>query len=104
MTRRLDSEEISRQLSDLPGWRQQGDSLLVELEAADFPSAVALVSAVAEDAEEMNHHPDIDIRYRRVRFTLSTHSEGGVTQLDVELAHRISGHAARWGAEVPEQK
>ena len=104
MTRRLDSEEISRQLSDLPGWRQQGDSLLVELEARDFPSAIALVSAVAEDAEEMNHHPDIDIRYRRVRFTLSTHSEGGVTQLDVELAHRISGHAARSGAVVPEEK
>lgn len=103
MTRPLDSEEISRQLSDLPGWQQREDSLFVELEAPDFPGAVALVSAVAEDAEEMNHHPDIDIRYRRVSFTLSTHSEGGVTQLDIELAHRISGHAARSGAEVPEQ-
>ena len=104
MTRRLDPEEIARQLADLPGWQQQDDSLVVELEAPDFPGAVAIVSAVAEDAEQMNHHPDIDIRYRRVRFTLSTHSQGGITQLDVELAHRISGHARRAGAEVPEQQ
>jgi 4a-hydroxytetrahydrobiopterin dehydratase len=53
---------------------------------------------VALEAEEMDHHPDIDIRWRTVTFVVSTHSEGGVTQLDVELAHRISQAAARLGA------
>ena len=52
-----------------------------------------LVTA-AEIAEEMNHHPDMDIRWRTVTFSLATHSAGGVTQLDVELAHRIDGVTA----------
>jgi 4a-hydroxytetrahydrobiopterin dehydratase len=56
------------------------------------------VDEVALEAEEMNHHPDIDIRWRTVHFALSTHSEGGLTQLDVELAHRISQAASRLGA------
>ena len=53
---------------------------------------------VAAAAETMDHHPDIDIRWRTVAFALSTHSEGGLTQLDVELAHQISQEAARKGA------
>ena len=98
MSRRLDQEEITRQLEDLPGWEQQGDALHAEIEAPDFRTAVALVAAVADEAEQMNHHPDIDIRYRRVHFTLSTHSAGAVTQLDVELAHRVDEKARRLNA------
>lgn len=97
MSRRLEHEEIDRQLADLPAWQYRDDALRAELEAPDFRSAVALVVAVAEIAEDMDHHPDIDIRYRRVRFALSTHSAGGVTQLDVELAHRIGEEARRLG-------
>ena len=100
MTRRLDDEEIARQLEDLPGWQQREGALHAELEAPDFRTAVALVTAVAEEAEEMDHHPDIDIRYRRVRFALSTHSAHGITQLDVELAHRVTEHARRLGAAI----
>ena len=96
--RLLTDEEIDRQVGDLPDWTREGDSLTAQYEAPDFPAGIRLVDEVAMDAEEMDHHPDIDIRWRTVRFTLSTHSEGGLTQLDVELAHRISEAAARVGA------
>jgi 4a-hydroxytetrahydrobiopterin dehydratase len=98
MTRLLDDEEITRQLADLPDWRRLGGSVHARYQAPDFPSAVQLVSAVADTAESMNHHPDIDIRWRTVRFLLSTHSAGGLTQLDMELAHQISAEASRSGA------
>ncbi|MFP5335140.1 MAG: 4a-hydroxytetrahydrobiopterin dehydratase [Actinomycetes bacterium] len=100
MSRRLDDDEIRRQLGDLPGWSWRDDALHAIVEAPDFRSAVRLVDAVADVAEEMDHHPDIDLRYRRLVFILSTHSAGGVTQLDVELAHRIVAEAASLGARV----
>ena len=65
--------------------------------APDFPTAIALVDAVAVAAEEADHHPDIDIRWRDVLFVLSTHSEGGVTGKDVALAERIGGIARGMG-------
>ena len=89
MPRLLDDEEISRQLRDLTGWAGDRGSLRRTVERDSFPAAVRAVIAVAEVAEEMDHHPDIDIRWRTLTFTLSTHSAGGVTQYDVELAHRI---------------
>ena len=98
MARLLTDEEIDRQLGDLPGWSRAGDSLQASYAAPDFPIGIRLVTEVAMDAEEMDHHPDIDIRWRTVSFVLSTHSEGGLTQLDIELAHRISQTAARLGA------
>ncbi len=98
MSRLLDDEEISRQLANLPGWTGDGTSISRTYEAPDFPGAILLVDEVARDAEEMDHHPDIDIRWRSVTFTLSTHSAGGITQPDVELAHRISDHAKRLAA------
>ncbi len=90
MSRLLDSEEIDKALSDLPEWERVGDSIRLTHKASDFLTGIAIVSAVAEEAEGMDHHPDIDIRWRTLTFTLSTHSAGGITQLDVELAHRIS--------------
>jgi 4a-hydroxytetrahydrobiopterin dehydratase len=62
--------------------------------ASDFPTAIAWVDAVAVIAEEMDHHPDIDIRWRTLHFAVSTHSAGGVTALDVELAARIEAVVA----------
>jgi 4a-hydroxytetrahydrobiopterin dehydratase len=99
MSRLLTSEELDRQLPDLPGWAVDGTQLRAGFEAPDFPTAIRLVDEVALEAEDMDHHPDIDIRWRRVEFALSTHSEGGLTQLDVELAHRISQAAGRLGAQ-----
>ena len=97
MSRLLTDEEIGRQLGDLPGWTREGDEIRASYEAPDFPTAIRLVDEVAGEAEDMDHHPDIDIRWRTVTFVLSTHSEGGLTQLDVELAHRVAQSAARLG-------
>ncbi len=99
MPRLLDDEEIERQLRDLPGWRREGDAITAAFEAPDFLTGVKIVDEVALEAEGMDHHPDIDIRWRTVSFTCSTHSEGGLTQLDVELAHRISEAAHRLKAQ-----
>lgn len=102
MSRLLDADEITRQLEDLPGWHLLDRTLSARYDAPDFLGAIRLVSEVALVAEEMDHHPDIDIRWKRVRFDLSTHSEGGVTQFDVELAHRIADLAESAGASTME--
>ncbi len=63
----------------------------------DFLTGIQAVGAAANEAEELNHHPDIDIRWRTVSFALSTHDSGGVTQLDIELAHRIHDSCTQVG-------
>jgi 4a-hydroxytetrahydrobiopterin dehydratase len=98
MSRLLTDDEVTRQLADLPGFERDGDAIVATIEAPDFPAAVRIVDAVAEEAERMNHHPDIDIRWRTTRWLLTTHDAGGLTQLDVELAHRIVEAARAEGA------
>lgn len=90
--------DVVDQLVDLPGWESVAGALHARFDASDVPTAVRLVSEAFEVAEEMDHHPDTDLRWKRVRFALSTHSVGGVTQLDVELAHRITRVAEALGA------
>jgi len=72
------------------GWREQDGALVRELELPSFAAAIAFVDRLAELAEAENHHPDIDIRYRRVTVRWTTHSAGGVTERDLELAARTS--------------
>ena len=98
MSRLLTDDEVSRQLADLPGWEREGDAIVATIEAPDFPAAIRIVRAAAEDAEQMNHHPDIDIRWRTTRWLLTTHAAGGLTQLAVELAPRIVEAARAEGA------
>jgi 4a-hydroxytetrahydrobiopterin dehydratase len=98
MSRLLTDEEIQRQLGDLPGWRFDAKSLVASYDAPDFPTAVQLIVAAADDAEQMQHHPDVDLRWKVTHWRLSTHSAGGVTQLDIELAHRVSQAAGRLNA------
>ena len=98
MSRLLTDDEVTTQLAGLPGWSRTGDSIVATFEAPDFPAAIRLVEAAADEAEQMNHHPDIDIRWRTTHWQLSTHDAGGLTQLDIELAHRISAAAATLGA------
>ncbi|MEU9129792.1 4a-hydroxytetrahydrobiopterin dehydratase [Kitasatospora sp. NPDC048540] len=86
---RLTEDEIAAGLAGLPDWRREGDSIVRTAETASFPTAIRVVDAVAEDAERLDHHPDIDIRWRTLRFVLSTHSEGGLTALDLTLAGLI---------------
>ena len=90
MNELLGQEEIDKALSgELQGWRQEGDSIVRPVEAASFMDGIRLVSQVAEVAEDLNHHPDIDIRWTTVTFRLSTHSAGGLTGMDLRLAADI---------------
>ncbi len=86
----LNDAALGEALSRLPGWELDGDALTRTAKLPSFPAAIGVVDRVAEIAEERNHHPDIDIRWRTLTFRCSTHSEGGVTDKDVELAGQIS--------------
>ncbi|WP_298326536.1 4a-hydroxytetrahydrobiopterin dehydratase [Haloactinopolyspora sp.] len=83
------ADDLTAALGELPDWSGDTSGISRTVEAADFPTAIAIVDDVAEAAEAADHHPDIDIRWRKVTFTLSTHSAGGVTQADIDLAHAI---------------
>lgn len=85
----LSDDEIQARLRSLPGWERHGDGITKEYELSTFPAAIAFVNRVAERAEAADHHPDLDIRWRRVRATLSTHSEGGITERDLALAAEL---------------
>lgn len=89
MARPLTEAEITRRLSEVGGWSREGLTIRRAFTCASFPGAIALVSAVADESERMDHHPDIDIRWRTVTFILTTHSANGLTELDFELAHHI---------------
>lgn len=86
---KLTDQEITRALQDLTGWERVGDEIARTVRFPEFLDGIRCVSRVAELAEAADHHPNIDIRYRNVRFALSTHSEGGLTQKDVDLARQI---------------
>ena len=90
MPRLLDDDEITAALGDLPGWEREDDALARTAALPSFPAAIAVVDRVAAIAEERDHHPDIDIRWNTLTFRCSTHSAGGITQLDVALAAAIS--------------
>lgn len=85
----LSNTDIDDALADLPEWTLTDKSITRTVEAPTFPAAIDLVSRVATAAEAADHHPDIDIRWRKLTFTLSTHSAGGLTEKDVRLAHEI---------------
>jgi 4a-hydroxytetrahydrobiopterin dehydratase len=89
MAKLLDAEAIATALSGLDGWSGGTDAITRTAKLATFPDAIAVVDRVAVVAEEMDHHPDIDIRWRTLTFRCATHSAGGVTDLDIELARRI---------------
>ena len=89
MTDLLDDEEIEQRLDELGDWEREGDEIQKVFEFDDFSSAIKFVNDVAKLADRYDHHPDIDIRYNRVKLVLSTHSEGGLTDLDFDLAGDI---------------
>jgi 4a-hydroxytetrahydrobiopterin dehydratase len=93
----LDDDTVNEALSGLTDWQRDGNSIVRTAKLPSFPAAIEAVRAVAELAEERNHHPDIDIRYWNLTFRLSTHSEGGITGKDTELAGEIDRVIARAG-------
>jgi len=90
---KLSEDEVRDGLAALTDWRREGDEIVRGLECETFPAAIALVGRIADLAEAADHHPDIDIRYTRLRVALTTHDEGGLTQLDLDLAARIDAAA-----------
>jgi 4a-hydroxytetrahydrobiopterin dehydratase len=93
MSSLLTDSEVSQQLNGLPNWRRTETTepaITATYELTDFVAALDFVNQVGHEAELMNHHPDIDIRWNTVTLVLSTHSEGGLTEHDIELARRIN--------------
>ncbi|HEY1688590.1 MAG TPA: 4a-hydroxytetrahydrobiopterin dehydratase [Solirubrobacteraceae bacterium] len=90
---RLSEKELQQRLSDTE-WRREDEAIVQDFAFADFAAAITFVNEVAGLAEQANHHPDILLHgWNNVRLTLSTHSEGGLTSSDFELAKRIDGLA-----------
>ena len=85
----LEDEEIEQRVDELGDWTREGAEISKTYEFDDFTSAMEFVNDVARLADRYDHHPDIDIRYNKVSLTLSTHSEGGLTNLDFTLANDI---------------
>lgn len=86
---RLNDQQIEEGLAGLSGWAREGDAIVRESDHDDFTGAVGFVDRLVGPANEMNHHPDVAISWSTVKVTLSTHSEGGLTEADFELAHKI---------------
>jgi 4a-hydroxytetrahydrobiopterin dehydratase len=89
----LSDGEIQDRLGRLEGWERDGDSLRKQFDRGDFKGSVEFVNAITPAAEEMNHHPDLEISWSKVTVRLSTHSQGGITENDFELAGRIDEQA-----------
>jgi 4a-hydroxytetrahydrobiopterin dehydratase len=85
----LTDPEIERELEAHAGWQRKGEEIVREFKLADFVGSVKFVDAVVEPAERMGHHPDIAISWNTVTVSISTHSEGGLTAADFELAGEI---------------
>jgi 4a-hydroxytetrahydrobiopterin dehydratase len=90
---RLSDEEIEERLSGLAGWERDGEAIRRSFELDDFKGSVDFVNRLTPVAEEMNHHPDLEISWNKVTVRITTHSEGGLTGNDFELAGRIDGLA-----------
>lgn len=93
----LSRDRIEHHLRALDGWKFERDAIVKQFTFAGFPEAVAFVSRLVPGAEAADHHPDITINYRRVTLAYSTHSEGGVTEKDIDGA-RMAEACARGGA------
>lgn len=97
MAVKLTEPEILEKLNAIPAWLRDGDEIQRKLRFPDFKAAIEFVNRAAGLAEGMDHHPDILIQYNRVTLSLSTHSAGGLTVMDFELAKRIDAIAGPGG-------
>jgi 4a-hydroxytetrahydrobiopterin dehydratase len=90
---RLTEQEIADGLKPLKGWAREGNTIRKSFSFATFADGIRFVDRVAVAADAMDHHPDIDVRYTTITMVLSTHSAGGVTRKDLELAEKIEREA-----------
>ncbi|HEV8411239.1 MAG TPA: 4a-hydroxytetrahydrobiopterin dehydratase [Gemmatimonadaceae bacterium] len=86
---KLSDIEIQRELGTLTGWTRKGESLAKTFTFSTFMAGISFVDRVAVAAEKMDHHPDLDIRYTKISVVLSTHSAGGITIHDMNLAREM---------------
>ena len=86
----LTETEIKEALASLPGWAPAENAIIADFSFRDFNDAFVFVNSVAQAAEQVNHHPDIDIRYNKVKMLLTSHDSGGVTRRDTRMARQIS--------------
>jgi 4a-hydroxytetrahydrobiopterin dehydratase len=89
----LSESEVEARLNELSGWSREGEAIVREFKRGDFVGAVEFVASLVEPAEAMNHHPDVAVSWETVTVTISTHSEGGLTAADFELAAKIDALA-----------
>ena len=90
---RLDDDTAAARLAELPEWERHGDEIVRTFECPDFPAAIAFVVRIGFLAEAKDHHPDLDVRWRRVKVALTTHDVDGLSDWDFELAGQIDGVA-----------
>jgi 4a-hydroxytetrahydrobiopterin dehydratase len=96
----LPDDRITARLAEIPAWERIGDEIVRSYELPTFPAAIGFVSRVGDLAEAADHHPDIDIRWRKVRLALTTHDDGGLTDKDFDLAGKFDAAATDGGAGV----
>jgi 4a-hydroxytetrahydrobiopterin dehydratase len=89
----LSDAEIDAKLIGLPAWERSGEAIVKQFDRGDFVGSVKFVDSLVEPAEAMNHHPDLEISWAKVTVKISTHSEGGLTAADFELAAKIDALA-----------
>ncbi len=89
----LADDDVTARLQELAGWERDGSAITRTFKFDDFVGSVEFVNRITPGAEEMNHHPDLAISWNKVTVTLSTHSQGGLTENDFELAKRIDAVA-----------
>jgi 4a-hydroxytetrahydrobiopterin dehydratase len=89
----LNDEEIAAKLEDLDGWERAGDVITKTFDRDDFVGSVKFVDAIVAPAEDMSHHPDIEISWSEVKVSITNHAAGGLTEADFELARKIDGLA-----------
>ena len=88
---KLSDAEITAGLATLLDWTREGDEIVKTFDCGTFPGAIAFVVRIGFFAERADHHPDLDVRWKRVRIALTTHDAGGLTANDLDLAREIEG-------------
>lgn len=89
----LDQKQIEERLARLEGWERSGDAITKSFDRGDFVGAVKFVDLLVEPAEAINHHPDLEISWSKVKVSITNHAEGGLTANDFELAAKINALA-----------
>ena len=86
---KLSPGQITEKLKALPEWELKGDAIAKQYTFKEFMGGIRFINRIAEIAEQMDHHPDITVNYKRITFSLSTHDQGGITEKDFKLADAI---------------